>query len=178
MNTMLPVVRFTMASATQPTSTKAPARARCCSGGWVRQLRGFGTRSAGATSAWSTIRERHAVMVMPTGGPRPPPIQPDPRSGSQPVLARVRHLSGALYSLVTRAPFGGKEFVGASPSRLSRATPSPVPLMPQTARWRRRPRGVGRRRRNPARYASRYRCLLRRQRRHARRCRRAPLPGW
>jgi hypothetical protein len=34
------------------------------------------------------------------------------------LLTRVRILSGAPYSLVTRATFGGTEFVGA-PSRLS-----------------------------------------------------------
>ena len=48
----------------QPTSDKAPPKARCCSGGCVRQLRGFGTRSAGATSAWPLIRLRHAAEVV------------------------------------------------------------------------------------------------------------------
>jgi len=38
-------------------------RARCCSTGWLRQLRGLGTRPAGARSAWPTIRLRQPVGV-------------------------------------------------------------------------------------------------------------------
>ena len=53
-----PVVRFTVTSATQPTSASAPERACCWSAGCVRQLRGLGTSSAGGTSACPTIRLR------------------------------------------------------------------------------------------------------------------------
>ena len=57
----LPVVTFWVTEATSPTSSIAPASARCCACGWRRKLRGFGVRVRGSRSACPTMRLRHGT---------------------------------------------------------------------------------------------------------------------
>ena len=80
--------------ATQPTSARAPARAACCSFGWVRQLAGLARSCSGASSPLPTMRFRQAV-VMRAAARLPPPTPHDPRSGPRRLLARVRIPPGA-----------------------------------------------------------------------------------